>query len=245
MEVEPFVVIACGALAGSFVSGLVGFGTGITAMGIWLYAVPPTIAVPLVVVCSVVAQLQTLPTIWRFVEARRVVRFIVPGLLGIPLGTILLSQLDTRVLKLGIGGLLILFSVYMLVIRRTDMKSIQGGPAADGIIGFTGGVLGGLAGLSGPPLTMWAVIRGWAKQESRSMFQLYNLSVLSIALLFHAYAGLLTVAVGWAVLAALPGTIGGAWLGVRAYGYVDDERFRKIILLLLSASGGVLIWGSL
>jgi uncharacterized protein len=236
-----FIVIAVGAPAGGFVSGLAGFGTGITAIGIWLYAVPPPVAASLVVVCSVIAQIQTLPTIWRSVEAKRVLPFILPGIFGVPLGTVLLSQLDTRVLKLGIGSLLLLFSAYMLL-RRSRAKSTWGGLTADGAIGFGGGVLGGLAGLSGPLPTMWATIRGWGRHESRSVFQGFNLTVLSIALLSHAFAGLLTAEVGWALLAALPGTVVGAWLGAHTYGRLDDRRFRVIILVLLCASGSLLIW---
>jgi uncharacterized membrane protein YfcA len=204
-------------------------------------ASPPS----LVVVCSVIAQLQTLPTVWRSIEARRVLPFILPGVVGVPLGTVLLAHLETRILKLGIGGLLLFFSAYMLLLRRAPAKTTWGGPAADGAIGFAGGVLGGLAGLSGPLPTMWATVRGWGKPESRSVFQAFNLTVLSIALLSHAFAGLLTAEVGWALLAALPGTLGGAWLGARAYRRLDDDRFRVIILLLLCASGGVLVWGSL
>src|SRR5271167_4705653 len=117
MGIAQFIVIVLGALAGGFGSGLVGFGTGITAIGIWLYAVSPPVAASLVVVCSVIAQIQTLPTIWRSIEAKRVFRFILPGIVGVPLGTVLLSHLDTRILKLGIGGLLLLFSAFMLFRR--------------------------------------------------------------------------------------------------------------------------------
>jgi uncharacterized protein len=244
MGIAQFIVIAVGALAGGFVSGLAGFGTGITAIGIWLYAVSPPVAASLVVVCSVIAQTQTLPTIWRSIEAKRVLPFILPGIVGVPLGTVLLSHLDTRILKLGIGGLLLLFSAYMLS-RKAHPRSTWGGLIADGTIGFGGGVLGGLAGLSGPLPTMWATIRGWGKHESRSVFQAFNLTVLSIAVLSHAFAGLLTAEVGWALMAALPGTISGAWLGAHTYGRLDDGRFREIILLLLCASGSALIWGSL
>jgi uncharacterized protein len=243
MGIELFAVITFGALAGGFVSGLAGFGTGITAISIWLYAVSPPVAASLVVVCSVIAQAQTLPVIWRSIEAKRVFPFILPGVLGVPLGTMLLSYLDTRILKLAIGGLLLLFSAYMLF-GRSHVKSTWGGMIADGTIGFGGGVLGGLAGLSGPLPTMWATIRGWGKRKSRGLFQAFNLTVLSIALLSHAFAGLLTAEVGRALLAALPGTITGAWLGAHAYGRLDDRRFRVIILLLLCASGGVLIWKS-
>ena len=63
MGIEQLIVITFGALAGGFVSGLAGFGTGITAISIWLYAVSPPVAASLVVVCSVIAQVQTLPAI--------------------------------------------------------------------------------------------------------------------------------------------------------------------------------------
>jgi uncharacterized membrane protein YfcA len=45
-------------------------------------------------------------------------------------------------------------------------------------------------------------------------------------------------------MAALPGTIVGAWLGVRTYRRVDDRQFQTIILVLLCLSGNVLIWRS-
>jgi len=52
-------------------------------MAVWLYVVSPPVAASLVVVCSVIAQLPSLPWIWRSIEARRVLPFIVPTLLGI------------------------------------------------------------------------------------------------------------------------------------------------------------------
>jgi len=68
MRIEQSIVITFGALAGGFVSGLVGFGTGITAISIWLYAVSPSVAASLVLTCSVIAQVQTLPrsgVLWK------------------------------------------------------------------------------------------------------------------------------------------------------------------------------------
>jgi uncharacterized protein len=243
MQISHLAIVTLGALAGGFVSGLAGFGTGITAIAVWLYVLSPPTAASLVVVCSVVAQLQSLPWVWRSIEARRVLPFILPALFGIPVGTALLSRLDTWLLKFAIGLLLLLFSSYMLL-RRPHGRSEWGGHVADGAIGFGGGVLGGLAGLSGVLPTMWATVRGWGRSESRGVFQAFNLVVLSIALLSHAFAGLLASEVRVALLAALPGTITGAWLGVHTYGRVDDRQFRTIILVLLCLSGSVLIWRS-
>jgi uncharacterized membrane protein YfcA len=244
MGADQAIIIVLGALAGGLVSGLAGFGTGITAMGIWLYAVSPSVAASLVVVCSVASQVQTLPTIWHAIEGKRVLAFIVPGLIGVPFGTVLLSYLDARVLKIGIGALLLTFSIHMLLCRARS-GSDWGGRFADGSIGFCGGVLGGLAGLSGPLPTMWAVVRGWTKAESRSVFQAFNLSILSAALLAHAISGYLNAQVGRAIVVALPGTIAGAWIGARAYQRLHDRRFQDIILALLCVSGGLLVWSNL
>jgi uncharacterized protein len=240
MGADQIGIVLLGALAGGFVSGLAGFGTGITALGIWLYALQPTAAATLVVVCSVVAQAQTLPTIWHQIEPNRVLPFIVPGLLGVPLGTTLLSHLDERLLKISIGGILIVFSTYMLL-ERAPRLITWGGRVADAGIGFAGGILGGLAGLSGPLPTMWATIRGWTKGESRAVFQAFNLSILVMALVSHILAGFLTAKVGWAILVALPGTIVGASFGALAYTRLSDRRFRQFILLLLWLSGVTLI----
>lgn len=243
MSLAETIIILLGAFSGGFVSGLAGFGTGITAMGIWLYAVSPTVASSLVVVCSVAAQVQTLPTIWRAIEPRRVLPFILPGLIGVPIGTMALAYLDARLLKLGIGVLLLAFSTQMLL-RKARPGSTWGGRPADGVIGLSGGVLGGLAGLSGVLPTMWAAHRGWTKSESRSLFQAFNLSILAFAFVAHAAAGLLTPEVGWAVLVALPGTIVGAWIGAHTYTKLSDQRFRVIILTLLCISGCGLIWAN-
>src|SRR6202035_5946879 len=59
MTTSTLVLLFSGALAGGFVSGLAGFGTALMALGIWLYVLPPTTAVPLVVICSIVAQTST------------------------------------------------------------------------------------------------------------------------------------------------------------------------------------------
>ena len=232
-------LIVIGACVGGFVSGLAGFGTGITAMGIWLYAVSPSVASSLVVICSV----QTLPAIWRSVEPRRVLPFILPGLIGVPIGTVMLSMVDGRLLKLGIGMLLLVFSVQMLLSKARPVQH-WGGRRADGAIGFGAGVIGGLVGLSGVLPTMWATWRGWNKPVTRSLLQTFNLSILGAALVAHAMAGMLTAEVGWAVLAALPGTIGGARLGAHAYTRMSDQRFRVIILTLLFLSGCGLVWAN-
>lgn len=241
MALEYLLFVIAGALAGGFVNGLAGFGTGITALGLWLFVLSPSVAATLVVVCSAAAQVQTLPRIWHAIKWSRVLPFIIPGLLAVPMGTYLLTYVDVRAFKLGIATLLICYSLYSLFLRgRAGL--IWGRRAADVSVGFTGGLLGGLAGLSGPMLTVWGDVRGWTKEQKRSTFQAFNLSILGAALVSHFAAGLFTRDLLGAVAVALPATFLGAWLGAALYVRVSDRRFNEIILVLLGLSGIVLIW---
>lgn len=244
MTLEQILVVALGAFAGGFVSGLAGFGTGLIAMGFWLHAVAPPIAVALAVVCSVISQLQTIPAIWHAIRPRKVLPFIVPGLIGVPIGTLLLSYLDPSAFRIGMGVLLLSFSAFSLACGP-GLKIAWGGRIADAVVGLGGGMLGGLAGLSGLLPTIWAALRGWGKDERRSLFQSFNLSILLASLLSLAVTGHLTAAVGWAILAALPGTLLGSWLGSRAYRRLSDRHFHTVILYLLALSGLILLWSSL
>lgn len=230
------LVVLAGALAGGFASGLAGFGTGLVALGIWLHAVQPVEAATLVAVCSVFAQLQTLPSVWHTIELRRVAPMIVAGLIGVPVGAWLVTRIDPELFRLWIGIFLVAFSGLMLLLPARPLLA-GGGRGAESAVGLVGGVMGGLAGLSGPPPILWAALKGWGKPERRAVFQAFNLTILAATLAAHLTAGTATVTLGWHVLTALPGTMIGAWLGLWAYRRLSDVGFHRIVLILLVLSG--------
>lgn len=244
MPMSAYALLLLGALAGGFVSGLAGFGTALMALGIWLYVLPPSIAVPLVLICSVVAQSSTLPSMWKSFDLALVWPFIIGGLAGVPVGTMLVAHADPRVFKLTIGVFLLVFPT-VLFLNRRPMAVRFGGRLADGAIGFAGGILGGLAGLSGPLPILWASIRGWGKDERRGIFQTFNWTVLFAALCVQAASGLVAQNVIWLAMIAFPGTIIGAWLGARLYRALSDRNFTDVVLTLLFLSGMGLVWSSI
>jgi uncharacterized membrane protein YfcA len=243
MDTVAIVLLFLGALAGGLVSGLAGFGTGLMALGIWLHVVPPAIAVPLVLICSITAQTSTLLAFWRFIDFRLVWPFIIGGLAGVPLGTMLVAHADPALFKLSVGLFLLVFPT-VLYFNRTPMAWSFGGRTADTVVGFAGGILGGLAGLSGPLPTLWASVRGWGKDERRGVFQTFNWTVLSAALCLQAGTGFVTGEVIWLALFVLPVTIFGAWIGARTYRALSDQNFRDVVLGLLFLSGVGLVWTS-
>jgi uncharacterized membrane protein YfcA len=244
MTTAAYVLLFLGALAGGFVSGLAGFGTALMALGIWLYVLPPSVAVPLVLICSIVAQTSTLPSFWRSIDFSLAWPFLIGGLMGVPLGIMLIAHADPHGFKLSFGVLLLVFPVALYLIRQ-PVAITFGGRAADGMVGFAGGILGGLAGLSGPIPILWASLRGWGKDERRGVFQTFNWTVLSASLCLQAGTGLVTIDVLRLGLLALPATVFGAWLGARTYHALSDQNFRDVVLGLLFLSGVVLVWSSL
>ena len=147
-------------------------------------------------------------------------------------------------LKLGVGLLLIFYSSWMGLVRRPPIVT-GGGRLADAAAGFVGGVMGGMASLSGPVPVIWVQLRGWPKDEQRGVNQPFNMAVLATALLSSAVAGFLDrTFLVWAVI-TLPTTLIGARLGLGLYGRINDVQFRGIVLVLLGLSGATLIASSL
>jgi len=243
LDAFTYALLFLGAFAGGFVSGLAGFGTALMALGIWLYVLPPSLAVPLVLICSVVAQTATLPKLWRSFDFSLVWPFIVGGLAGVPLGTLLIAHAEPRMFKLGVGIFLLVFPT-ALYFNRTPMAVRFGGKIADAGVGFAGGILGSLAGLSGPLPILWASVRGWGKDERRGVFQTYNWAILFAALCLQAATGLVDPKVLWLALVAFPGTLLGAFLGARVYHALSDRNFADVVLALLIVSGIGLLWSS-
>ena len=244
MGPEQIAIVVAGALAGGIVNGLTGFGTALTAVGIWLWAISPAAATTLVLISSVVSQLQTLPMIWASIRWPRVLPFIVPGMLGVPLGTYLLPHVEPRAFKIGVGIFLIVYSVYALALR-VPLNAAWGGKVADGAIGFVSGVLGALTGFSGILPAVWTDVRGWFKDQRRGVLQSFNLTILALALTSHAVSGLVTRQVLLLAAVTLPGTMLGAWLGAFVYRRLSDHDYQRAVMALLFVSGVSLLWSAL
>ena len=243
MDLPPagdIALVVAGAAAAGFINGLSGTGYALVSLGFWLHAMPPQTAAPLVAFCSVCGHLQSLPKIWQGVIWSRVWPFLVGGLVGVPLGTALLAHVQIQPLKIGVGLLLIFYCSWMAFVRRPPVI-LAGGRLADGAAGFGGGVLGGMASISGPIPVIWVQLRGWTMLAQRGVNQPFNMSVLAFSLVTAGIAGFLDRTFFlWAAI-CLPITLIGAHIGLRLYRRINDAQFRRLILVLLGLSGLTLI----
>lgn len=227
------------AFVASTTSGLAGFAFGLVALGLWLHFLEPAVAGPLVVLCSLTGQLMTTLVLRRSFRPDLFWPFILGGAFGVPFGVLVLKFAEPEPLRRGFGVFLVAYAAYALL--RPQMKPVTGGGRlADGGVGLVGGVMGGIAGLSGPIPVLWCDLRGWGKEIARGVYQPFNIAMHVLSLAGMAVAGLLGAEVWTAFASCLPGILLGTWLGLKLYASVDDRQFRRIVLWLVLASGVVL-----
>ena len=157
----------------------------------------------------------------------------------------LVAHADPTIFKLTIGVLLLVFPT-ALYFQRKPMAFSFGGQIADGAIGFAGGILGGLAGLSGPLPILWASVRGWGKDERRGIFQTFNWTVLSPRSCLQIASGLVEPEVALACGDSLsPERCSAPGSARELYHALSDRNFGDVVLGLLFVSGIGLVWSSL
>lgn len=242
MTVEFFLLLALGAALGGFMNGLAGFGTALFALGFWLQIMPPVQAVSIVAVLAVTAGFQGVWLVRRSIldNPRRLARFVVPALVGVPLGVAALAVLQPALLKLVIAGFLILYGGFF-TFRSALPKLERPTPVVDGVVGFLGGILGGAASLSGALPTMWCAMRPWPKAETRAVLQPFNVVVMGVTTLVFALKGNYTLETLTYIAVALPVTMVFAQVGISVFKRLTDSQFRRLLIGMMLISGVVLM----
>ena len=238
-----FWVVVLGAIVAGFVQGLSGFAFGLVAMTIWTWALEPALASTLAVFGALTGQIVAAVTVRRGFDMNRLWPFLAGGLLGVPLGVWLLPLLDMNWLKAILGTLLVLWCPAMLFSGHLPKLKV-GGRKADGAIGVVGGVMGGIGGFAGAVPTLWCTLRGYPKDEQRSVIQNFNLSVLAFSMLAHLAVGTVTTDMLPYFLVVAPAVLLPAILGSRVYIGISEMSFRRIVLSLLTVSGAALLASS-
>ncbi len=232
MSLGFILAVLSGTAAGAFVSGLSGFAFGMVALSVWAWALDPRLISPLIVFGSLVSQLMSLGAVRRGFSWRHLMPFLIGGVLGVPLGVWLLGVIDLAWFRAVTGALLIVYATGALLARELPAVT-RGGRLADGVIGWIGGIMGGLAGLSGPVPVLWCTLRRWERDTQRAVFQSFNTAVHVFALTGYFWNGILTETVGWTFALMLPAIVLPTWLGTRLYRHISEAAFRRVILLLL------------
>ena len=237
-EPSGIFLFFAGALAGGFINGFAGFGTALFTLGFWLTIMPPLQAVSIIVISSVVTGAQGLWIVRKEMAQYpgRALRFVLPGIIGIPLGVSALQAVNVDLLKLLIGLFLLCYGLFFMA--RATLPTLKGYyPVVDIIFGLVGGFLGGLAALSGALPTFWLSLRAWPKGEIRAVLQPFNVTILSLTALMFLAQGIYTKSTLLLIMISLPISIISTQIGLALFKKLQDNHFRRMLIILTFISG--------
>ena len=158
LPILDLFLFATGTFAAALVTGVAGFAFGIVAAAAWLHFLPPAQTTALIVAYGLIVQGIS---VWKL---RRSIQHLFGGPIGAPIGVELLHRIPPGTLRLSVGIVLIVFSLYSLM--PPQFAPLSAGKAADGSIGILNGIIGGATGLAGIVVTIWCTLQGWPRDTS-------------------------------------------------------------------------------
>ena len=212
------LLFACAAI-----QSMVGFAFTLFALPLLLLLTDLSApqAVMLSLLGSLAQRLLMIRALRHACDWKKLLPVILTGLLGLPLGVMLLkrfSSLDPAVVRQWIGVLILVVVIVSRVVRIAPRERLAVGWGL--LAGFASGLLNGMANIGGPPLIMWAHAHDWSNKSLRAAAPAVTLGMapLQLFILFGAFGAeilppLSTVAV--ALPAAVLGCFAGLGMGHR------------------------------
>ncbi|HYM97246.1 MAG TPA: TSUP family transporter [Candidatus Sulfotelmatobacter sp.] len=224
-------LICIALVAGVVAERAVGMGLSLVAAPMLVVAIGPVDAVRLLVLLALPINLGNTLLMRRSVNAREVIRIAIPALLLMPVFAFAVEHAPRAALTI-LAGLACVTAAAVIA----SGSSVRGLDGTGGAIAAGAGsaALNAIAGLSGPPVALYAANAGWQRDHLRANLQAYFLLLDLVAIpslgLPHlapegAVAATVSAAAGFAVGALIAGRI--------------SERGVRWAVLAASAAGGL------
>jgi len=217
-----------------------GFGEALIAVPLLAIRLPVNVAAPLAVLVSITVAAAIIVQDWQSIHVRSAGWLVTSTLFGIPLGLLLLTQGNPRLVKGVLAVIIVAFSAYALIGRKPpELRSDSRTWLA--VCGFLAGVLGGAYGMNGPPLAIYGAMRRWSAQHFRATLQGYFLPASLIGMAGYWLAGLWVHEVTRYYLLSLPLALPAVLLGRTVNRGLRGDAFLKFVHVGLVLIGATLL----
>jgi hypothetical protein len=116
-EVTTYVLLLAVTFLAGFIQGLSGFGSVLLSLPLLILFLDVKTAIPLVALIALALTVLLLIQLRQHLEWRRIYPLLAGTLFGVPVGVFLLKRLDTSLIQLVLGAVLIGYALYSLVFR--------------------------------------------------------------------------------------------------------------------------------
>lgn len=240
---DPFfylLILLAGAFAAGLVTGATGFAGGLILNAFWLHIMEPISAIPLIITSCLLISASPIYKLRKTLDFSKLKPFILSGVIGTPLGMLLLTLTDPNIFKVSIGMFLVTYTLWMLKSNSFSIK-VNENRSVDSFIGLISGLMGGFAALGGLLPTIWVGLQRLPKNTQRGTYEPFIFITSLTALVSFYIAGFFTTQVVYDFLKIVPILMLGSWLGVKIYPSINEDFFQKTVLVLILLSGIMLL----
>lgn len=227
-------------LLATLVRSTFGFGEALVAVPLLALSIPVAVAAPLAILLSITIATIVVAQDWRHIHVRSTGWLLVPTFVGIPFGIALLTWAHPWIVKAALALVIVAFSGYCLLGRRTPELRDDSRRWLLGC-GFLAGVLGGAYGMNGPPLVIYGAMRRWSPQHLRATLQGYFLPASLVAIGSYWASGLWRPIVTHYYFVSLPVAVPAVFCGRFLNRRLRGDTFLRYVHAGLICIGVVLL----
>lgn len=177
----------------------------------------------------------------KYVNWKRLLPIVAAFVVFSTIAIYLLDKIEGRTMRIILGIMLILISLYFSFFKAKLQKIIKPTAGWQLGVGTASGAMGGLFGMHGPPVVLYLVSSEPDKDHYMGMIQTYavitNISMLAV----RAYNGYVTPVVGMTYLYGIAGLAIGIIAGNLVYRHIPNKIFTYIVYAYIGLSGLIIL----
>ena len=237
MEMLSYLIVIM--LMAGFVQGFSGFGSVLLSLPLLALFMDVKTAIPLVAMMGVLLTVLLLIPLWKDLDWGRIWPLLLGAVPGVPLGAYILKSLNSRLILVFLGSILVCYSLYGLFFKVNHRELGRGWAY---FTGFLSGCFGGAFSAAGPPVIVYVSVQPWRKELIKVTLQgFYFVSGLMV-IGAQTMTGMVTDRVIELFLYSLAPLTIGTYAGHFFFGKIREETYRRVILILLLCLGVFTIW---
>jgi uncharacterized protein len=219
------------ALVAAMSRGFSGFGAALIFVPLASTLVGPKFAAPILVIIDGVFASFLIPFAWKLGDRREVSVMFLGTLIGLPLGTIVLTHYSPITLRWLIAGM----AAAMLALLVSGVR-YRGKPhfAATIAVGSIAGLFSGIAQIGGPPVVSYWMGVDTAQATLRANIILYFAASTLLSVITYMWGGLMSFDILKLSLFAGPAYGIGTFVGSKLYKFASPRVFRTTSLVLIA-----------
>jgi len=216
-----------------------GFGSSIFFVPVASFFFEPKLVLGITAFFHVFSNISKLILFGKKIDFKVAIKFIIPSVIGVIIGALLIANQSGEVFALLIGIFLVLFAIYFLIypqdaILASNKNIIIGGSTAGFLAGFlgTGGVIRGAAmaafNLEKNVFVATSALVDLFVDISRSVIYYQNEFIAFDKLIY--------------ILPLIAISFVGSFIGKLILNKLNQDKFRKIVLILIALMGSLSIF---